>query len=106
MKPTRGRDQAAMGDVSVRAGRVRCALLLLAAVVVGAASGARAARPRGTPAHADDEDAGGGKPSALDRRLDRMLEQAGFTGRIESTLAARLARPPRPAPAACSRRPL
>jgi cytochrome c peroxidase len=86
-----------MGDVSVRAGRVRCALLLLAAVVVGAASGARAARPRGTPAHADDEDAGGGKPSALDRRLDRMLEQAGFTGRIESTLAARLGRPLDPA---------
>jgi cytochrome c peroxidase len=36
-------------------------------------------------------------PQALDRRLTEVLKQAGFTGRIESTLETRLGRPVDPA---------
>jgi len=36
------------------------------------------------------------KPTTLDRRLERTLERAGFTGRIESTLETRLGRPVNP----------
>src|SRR4029434_9539410 len=43
------------------------------------------------------DERGGGKPSKLDRRLERTLERAGFTGGIESTLETRLRRPVDPA---------
>ena len=45
----------------------------------------------------DDNDHGVKHPdSNLDRRLARMLDQAGFTGRVESTLERRLGRPINP----------
>ena len=88
-----------MGDISARSRRARCVLPLLLATILGGPSATRAAvRLGGAPAHTGDEGAReGGTPSQLDRRLARMLERAGFTGRIASTLDARLGRPVDPA---------
>ena len=61
--------------------------------LLGGLAVAAAASAVSLPAHAEDPTVA---PGDLNPQLVQLLQQAGFTGRIESTLETRLGRPLKP----------